>query len=87
MKIVIIGLSAAGLSALETVLRVAPEAEITAVSEENRQPYCRCLLTQYLGREVGQDFMAIRNTDHYPKNVTWLLGETGPADRPGAKKP
>jgi NAD(P)H-nitrite reductase large subunit len=75
MKVVIIGLSAAGLSALETVLRFAPEAEITAVSEENRQPYCRCLLTQYLGREVRQDFMAIRNTDRYPKNVTWLLGE------------
>jgi NAD(P)H-nitrite reductase large subunit len=72
---VIIGLSAAGLSALETVLRFAPEAEITAVSEENRQPYCRCLLTQYLGREIQQDFMAIRDTGQYPKNVTWLLGE------------
>jgi NAD(P)H-nitrite reductase large subunit len=75
MKIVIIGLSAAGLSALETTLRFAPEADITAVSEENRQPYCRCLLTQYLGREIQQDFLAIRNTDRYPKNVTWLLGE------------
>jgi nitrite reductase (NADH) large subunit len=75
MKIVIIGLSAAGLSALETILRFAPEAEITAVSEENRQPYCRCLLTQYLGQEVRQDFMTIREADRYPKNVTWLLGE------------
>ena len=75
MKLVIIGLSAAGLSALETLLRVAPEAEITAISEENRQPYCRCLLTQYLGREVHQDFLTIRDTTQYPKNVTWLLGE------------
>jgi nitrite reductase (NADH) large subunit len=75
MKIVIIGLSAAGLSALETVLRYAPEAEITAVSEENRQPYCRCLLTQYLGREIQQDFMAIRDTGRYPKNAAFLLGE------------
>jgi NAD(P)H-nitrite reductase large subunit len=75
MKLVIIGLSAAGLSALETVLRFAPEAEITALSEENRQPYCRCLLTQYLGREVQQDFLTIRETNRYPKNVTWLLGE------------
>lgn len=75
MKLVIIGLSAAGLSALETILRFAPEAEITAVSEENRQPYCRCLLTQYLGREIREDFLAIRNTDQYPKNVNWLLGE------------
>ena len=75
MKLVIIGLSAAGLSALETFLRFAPEAEITAISEENRQPYCRCLLTQYLGREVHQDFLTIRETHRYPKNVTWLLGE------------
>lgn len=75
MKMVIIGLSAAGLSALETLLRFAPEAEITAVSEENRQPYCRCLLTQYLGREVHQDFLTIRDTTQYPKNVTWLLGK------------
>ena len=75
MKLVIIGLSAAGLSALETLLRFAPEAEITAISEENRQPYCRCLLTQYLGREVQQDFLTIRETNRYPKNVTWLLGE------------
>jgi nitrite reductase (NADH) large subunit len=75
MKLVIIGLSAAGLSALETILRFSPEAEITAISEENRQPYCRCLLTQYLGREVHQDFLTIRETTRYPKNVTWLLGE------------
>jgi nitrite reductase (NADH) large subunit len=75
MKLVIIGLSAAGLSALETLLQFAPEAEITAISEENRQPYCRCLLTQYLGREVRQDFLTIRETHRYPKNVTWLLGE------------
>jgi nitrite reductase (NADH) large subunit len=75
MKIVIIGLSAAGLSALETILHLAPEAEITAVSEENHQPYCRCLLTQYLGREVRQDFMTIRETGRYPKNVSWFLGE------------
>jgi nitrite reductase (NADH) large subunit len=75
MKLVIIGLSAAGLSALETLLRFAPEAEITAISEENRQPYCRCLLTQYLGREVHQDFLTIRETHRYPKNVTWILGE------------
>jgi len=75
MKLVIIGLSAAGLSALETLLQFAPEAEITAISEENRQPYCRCLLTQYLGREVDQDFLTIRETNRYPKNVTWLLGE------------
>ncbi len=75
MKLVIVGLSAAGLSALETILRFAPEAEITAISEENRQPYCRCLLTQYLGREVHQDFLTIRETNRYPKNVTWLLGE------------
>jgi NAD(P)H-nitrite reductase large subunit len=75
MKLVIIGLSAAGLSALETLLRFAPEAKITAISEENRQPYCRCLLTHYLGREVHQDFLTIRETNRYPKNVNWLLGE------------
>ncbi len=85
MKVVIIGLSAAGLSALETLLQFAPEAEITAISEEKRQPYCRCLLTQYLGREVQQDFLTIRETAHYPKNVTWLLGERVFQIDPGKK--
>lgn len=85
MKLVIIGLSAAGLSALETLLQFSPEVEITAISEENRQPYCRCLLTQYLGREVQQDFLTIRETAHYPKNVTWLLGERVSQIDPGKK--
>jgi NAD(P)H-nitrite reductase large subunit len=39
----------------------------------------------YLGREVRQDFMTIRNTDHYPKNVTWLLGERVLRIDPGQK--
>ncbi len=69
MKLVIIGLSAAGLSALETLLQFSPEAEITAISEENRQPYCRCLLTQYLGREVQQDFLTIRETSPLPERT------------------
>lgn len=75
MKLVIIGLSAAGLSALETLVRVAPEAEITVLSEENRPPYCRCLLTHYLGREVRQDFLTLRDITAYPPNVAILLGE------------
>jgi NAD(P)H-nitrite reductase large subunit len=75
MKVVIIGSSAGGLSCLETLLRHSPGSEIAVISEERRQPYCRCMLTGYLGREFREDFLTIRDTSLFPPNVTFILGD------------
>ena len=55
MNAVIIGLSAAGLSCLDALFEVLPQVNVTAISEEKYSPYCRCMLTHYLGRIVGRN--------------------------------
>jgi len=85
MKVVIIGLSAAGLSCLETLLRFSPGSEISVISEEKRLPYCRCILTEYLGREIREEFLTVRDPSHFPPNVTFLPGERAVSIDPPAK--
>ncbi len=75
MNAVIIGLSAAGLSCLDTLLRFSPEVNITAISEEKHMPYCRCMLTHYLGRVVREDQMIIKDISACPANVNFIFGE------------
>jgi nitrite reductase (NADH) large subunit len=72
---VIIGASAAGLTCLDTLLRFSPGSNITVISEEAYAPYCRCLLTYYLGGMLREKQMVIRDTTAYPSNVRFLLGE------------
>jgi nitrite reductase (NADH) large subunit len=75
MKVVIIGASAAGLTCLDTLLRFSPESDITIVSEEPYSPYCRCLLTYYLGGMLKEEQMIIRDTTSYPQNAHFVFGE------------
>lgn len=76
MKIVIVGLSAAGLSALETFLSFSNEnLSITAITEERYDPYSRCLLTHYLGKELTLSKIFIANPKGYPKNVKLLFSQ------------
>jgi nitrite reductase (NADH) large subunit len=75
MNIVIIGSSAAGLACLDTLVRFSPELNLTVISEEVYAPYCRCLLTYYLGGILKEKHMVIRDTTSYPPNTTFLFGE------------
>jgi len=75
VNIIIIGASAAGLTCLDTLVRFSPESDITIVSEEPYVPYCRCLLTYYLGGTLKEQQMVIRDTTSYPANTHFLLGE------------
>ena len=75
MNIVIIGSSAAGLACLDTLLKLSPESRVTVISEEAYAPYCRCLLTYYLGGMLSEQQMVIRNTNLYPANARFLFGE------------
>jgi nitrite reductase (NADH) large subunit len=75
MHAVIIGLSAAGLSCLDTLLKFSPQVNVTAISEEKYSPYCRCALTHYLGRIVREDQLYISDIAKYPDNVKFIFGE------------
>lgn len=75
MNVVIIGSSAAGLTCLDTLVGFSPELNITIISEEKYAPYCRCLLTYYLGGMLKEQQMVIRDTTSYPANTRFLFGE------------
>ncbi|GAB4438392.1 MAG: FAD-dependent oxidoreductase [bacterium] len=75
MKIVIVGLSAAGLSALETIVRQSANCSVTVISEERFEPYSRCLLTHYLGKELQMGELFISNSSRFPDNVKFIFGQ------------
>ncbi|MEN6330474.1 MAG: FAD-dependent oxidoreductase, partial [Smithella sp.] len=73
MNIVIIGSSAAGLSCLNTLCKISPQANITVISDEKYPPYCRCLLTYYLGNTMTEQELTITKPADYPSNVQFIL--------------
>ena len=75
MGVVIIGSSAAGLACLDTLVRFSPELSATIISEEAYAPYCRCLLTYYLGGILKEKQMVIRDITSYPENINFLFGK------------
>lgn len=75
MHLVIIGLSAAGLTALDTLVKHAKDCKITVVTEERYEPYSRCLLTNYLGTEIGLGNLFISNSSLYPAYVKCIFGK------------
>ncbi len=76
MKIVIVGLSAAGLSALETINRQPVSTEVTIITEEPFEPYSRCLLTNYLGKEVPHEKLFISHSSKFRNRINFVFGET-----------
>jgi len=74
MDYLIIGMSAAGLSCMDTLLRVSPDSRITVVSGEKFPPYCRCLLTYCLSGKLREEQMIIRDPSSLPPNVRLITG-------------
>jgi len=75
MKIVICGVSAAGLSCLDNLYKIDRNIDCTLISEEPTYPYSRCLLTYYLAKELLLKEMEITNPDYYEDNIKWVFGE------------
>jgi NADPH-dependent 2,4-dienoyl-CoA reductase/sulfur reductase-like enzyme len=76
MRYVIIGSSAAGLKAAETLRQYAPESSVTLISDEAQRPYSRPLLTYLLSREVSEDRLWLREEDFFVRlGLTARLGE------------
>ncbi|MGV8907157.1 MAG: NAD(P)/FAD-dependent oxidoreductase [Acetobacterium sp.] len=81
MKIVIIGASAAGISAAKTLKTLEPDTEVVIISKDDTI-HSRCMLHKYLGHHrdaqgisfVPQDFCEINNIS-WMKNTTVIAVE------------
>jgi NAD(P)H-nitrite reductase large subunit len=74
MRHVIIGASAAGLSAAQTIRSLRPQDEIIVVSPEDRI-FSRCLLHHLIGGQRSIDNMSFVAPDFFEKNqIQWLKG-------------
>ena len=75
MRNVIIGSSAAGISAAETLRREDPTCEITMISDEENPLYSRPLISYLLAGELPEEKIFYRPPDFYERNrIEALLG-------------
>jgi len=70
MRYVIIGASAAGCKAAETLRRYAPSSPITVISEEAQPLYSRPLLTYLLSGEVSREKVWLKGQEYFKE---WAL--------------
>jgi NAD(P)H-nitrite reductase large subunit len=85
MRYVIIGASAAGCKAAETLRRYAPNSPITVISEEVQPLYSRPLLTYVLSGEVSPQKVWLQGEDYFQQwNFEPVLGEQVVRVDPGA---
>ncbi len=76
MRYLIIGSSAAGIKAAETLRGLDREASITVLSEENEPPYSRCLLPEYLSGKKSREELTFRAGNFFKdNNIETMLGE------------
>lgn len=76
MRHVIIGNSAAGISAAETIRRLDPHCSITVISEESYPAYSRCLLPDFIAGDFGEDRLRFKGRNFYTRNnIQALLGK------------
>ena len=76
MKIVIIGNSASGLSALESFRSKDTTSDVTMISREGFQPYSRVLLPYVLRQKLPYDVLAIRTEGYFKKHNVNCVTDT-----------
>lgn len=67
-KILIVGNGAAGFSAAKAARAQDPDAEIIMFGRDNRLPYYRLRLCDYIGKSVNYDELKISNEEWFEKN-------------------
>jgi NAD(P)H-nitrite reductase large subunit len=73
-QIVIIGNSAAGVSAVDAIRKKNKEDKIIVLSNENYPSYCRCVISDFLAGKVTEDRLVYRSNEFFrEKNVELLL--------------
>jgi len=86
-QILIIGSGAAGHSAAKAARAQDPEANIIIFGEENRLPYYRLRLCEYIGKNVDYDEIKINKDEWFEKNrIQVELSSKVTAIDPEAKK-
>ena len=73
MHYVIVGGSAAGISAIEAIRSQDKEGRITLVSDEKFPLYSRCLITYFLAGKLAEDKLKYRSSDFYAKKKVEAL--------------
>jgi NAD(P)H-nitrite reductase large subunit len=75
MRYVIIGNSAAGIGAAESIRAISRDAKITIIGDEPHHVYSRPLISHYIAGEVSADEMRYRRADFYKRlNIETRLG-------------
>lgn len=83
----IVGNSAAGTAAAETIRQIDPGGAITIISEENCPAYSRPLTTHLIAGELTEKELFYRPADFYETNgIELILGQQVVAIFPGEKK-
>lgn len=76
MKYVIIGGSAAGVTAAETIRKHDKKANIALISDEKFPLYSRCLLTYFIAGTIDEAKLCFKDKDFYKKNnIKTYLGK------------
>jgi len=70
---VIIGNSAAGISAAEAIRSKDRQGKITIISDEDYNSYCRCLISYYLAGEITEQELIYRPEEFYKENNLSLI--------------
>ena len=75
LKVAVVGAGVAGVSAVESLKKYAPQAEIRLISKENLLPYYRLNLTRYLAGEVQADQLPLHPESWYAeRQIELMLG-------------
>ncbi|MEW5934809.1 MAG: FAD-dependent oxidoreductase, partial [Bacillota bacterium] len=83
----VVGSSAAGLSAIRAIRRLDPCGSITVVDEEPRPAYSRVLLTHYIaGRVAERDLFLVEEEFYRSYGVRALLGVRATGLDPGRRQ-
>jgi NAD(P)H-nitrite reductase large subunit len=72
-QFVIIGDSAAGISAAEAIRHNDKASKIIVISDEAYPVYCRCLISYYLANDVKEDKIWYRDMSFYKENNIELI--------------
>lgn len=85
MKHVIIGASATGISAAETLRRLDENCEIVMISED-KYIYSRCMLHHYISHHRTLEELSFVDKDFFEKNrVNWIKGKSAKSINPDKK--
>ncbi|MBD3228180.1 MAG: NAD(P)/FAD-dependent oxidoreductase [Candidatus Lokiarchaeota archaeon] len=68
VKYLIIGNSAAGIGAIESIRKNDADSSIAVISDENMYAYSRALIPYYLQGKIEKDQLYLRDEDFYKKN-------------------